>query len=164
MKTKRAIRAFHFGVMAFHLLLLLDGLPPALLAASFVAQLSYFPLMTRFPMINLSSPMTVLAALFTLGNHFAWINHFMRTSGHSLSQLVSFYMLVIWGVPLGLLVSMSNSTQCLPNFGTMSSNPTHQYSFAIAQVHTLGKNRNIIVSLFSSVFFRHQVNHPDRSQ
>lgn len=51
----------------------------------------------------------------TLGNHGLWFRYFLD-GRHSMDQVVAFYCLVIWSVPVGLLVSMSCNTQSLPNY------------------------------------------------
>lgn len=118
-KTKKYIKNALFTSIGAHIVLLFDGLPWTKVMFSVFCQTAYLPILNKqFPMVNASSPIAVLAALTTLGNHFLWFNHFMKSS-KPLSEIVTFYTFIIWGIPLCLLVSMSNNTQGLPNFGTL---------------------------------------------
>lgn len=56
----------------------------------------------------------------TLVNHYSWFSYFSMNH-HPMKHIVSMYLIMIWGIPLALMVSMSNSTQGLPNFGKPSN-------------------------------------------
>lgn len=94
-----------------------DGYPKARIGFSMFCQLVHCQLLRQFPMLDWSSPLAMLSAAAALGNHFLWFDFFMRNHRPT-SELVAFYTLLVWLTPFCFLVSMSNSTQGLPNFGT----------------------------------------------
>lgn len=58
-----------------------------------------------------------LCVVAVLINHGLWFEHFLkRQCGHT--EVITFYLMMIWLTPLCFLLSMSSSTQGLPNFGT----------------------------------------------
>lgn len=65
-KTKKYIRAFWIVIVASHMLLLIDGLPLLQVVISIVAQLALVPLFSKFPMIEPSTPFTILASSKTV--------------------------------------------------------------------------------------------------
>ena len=129
--TKRIIRYIILAIAALHALAFFSALPKLPLAIGLLAHLSYLPLLTTFPVLPLSSPIFYLALLLLLSTQLSWhysmpsspysaypsygYNNSVRT--YSNAQLLAFYLLFVWLVPLVFFVAGSVTSQSLPVMG-----------------------------------------------
>ena len=128
--TKHVIRYVILAITALHILAFASALPKLPLVVGLLAHLSYLPLLTTFPVLPLSSPTFYLSLLLLLSAQLAWYYH-MPTSPYSSypahgyntvrtytnAQLLAFYLLFVWLVPLVFFVAGSVTGQSLPVVG-----------------------------------------------
>ena len=128
--TKRIIRYIIIAIAALHTLAFASALPKLPLVIGLLAHLSYLPLLTTFPVLPLSSPTFYISLLLLLSSQVGWY-YKMPTSPYSSypsygyssvrtyssAQLLAFYLLFVWLVPLVFFVAGSVSGQSLPVVG-----------------------------------------------
>ena len=130
--TKRFIRYIVVAIAALHTLAFFSSLPRLPLVIGLFAHLSYLPLLTTFPVLPLSSPIFYLSLVLLLASQVGWY-YKMPTSpypsyptygsyntsvrSYSTAQLLAFYLLFVWLVPLVFFVAGSVTSQSLPMDG-----------------------------------------------
>jgi hypothetical protein len=118
LKVKRIIRTEIISNTIIHALLFMEGYASRkLILYSLFCQIVYYQCLSRFPLLDLSSPISMISSFCVLINHLFWIDQFLK-DGKALSEIAAVYGILVWLTPLLFLVSMSNTTQSLPNFGT----------------------------------------------
>jgi hypothetical protein len=123
--TKRLIRYLVYGQLAVHALLWsYERFPFLPCAVGLGAHLSYFLLLTTFPFINPLSPAFAGATLGFLADNLFWFRFFQSDVELFYSYRVapgpavaSFFLLVVWLVPLAFFVSLSVNDSVLPSAG-----------------------------------------------
>lgn len=120
--VRKYLNASICGIIAGYLLLILDGLPVRQAGIGILAHVCYLPLMSTFPLVELSVP-SVWAVLITLGNHASWFYWFVHEWKHHPTsagveypgwKVLGFLFVFVWSVPLTLFTSLISAEECLP--------------------------------------------------
>lgn len=130
--AKRYITKFIYFVMGTYTLLwLVDGLPLFKIAVSLGTNYLYLLTMRSFPVLDTRNPAVIGGLIGTIVTHFMWFSYFNNNDlppysiynriptykGETLppfGQIVSFFGLLVWTVPLLLFLSLSANDQVLP--------------------------------------------------
>ena len=128
--TKRIVRYLVIGLAVLHVLALFSALPKLPLVLGLLLHLSYLPLLTTFPVLPLSSPVFYLAVLLLVATQVGWYYqmptspytsypsyNYSTVRTYSTAQLLAFYLLFVWLVPLVLFIAGSVTGQSLPVMG-----------------------------------------------
>ena len=136
---RRWIYRLIIGIMVTYVLFLIDGLPFLQVAVGLATHACYLSLFKTFPIIEPLSVSSISSLLMTLVSHFSWFNYFVNQSYHHVSprfgfmNLVGFFLVWVWMVPLMLFVSLSTADEFLPSANAsigMTGNPAHNGAFA----------------------------------
>lgn len=142
--AKRYITKFiYFAMGTYALLWLVDGLPTIKIIISLGTNYLYLLIMKSFPVLDIHNPAVIGALIGTLVTHFMWFSHFNNKDlppysiynriptykGDTMppfGQIVSFFGLLVWTVPLLLFLSLSANDQVLPTAETANYKETKQ--------------------------------------
>ncbi|CUM62568.1 uncharacterized protein PRCAT00000120001 [Priceomyces carsonii] len=130
--TKRLLKRLIFIIMTvFVLLWLFDGFPFKLTAFSLASCYVYLQNLTKFPYVQLTSPVFLFSCVLVIANHTLWFRHFhnpyipplevrLRPDYEppripSFAEVCSFFGLCVWLVPFALFVSLSVNDNLLPH-------------------------------------------------
>ncbi|KAJ8600579.1 hypothetical protein CTAYLR_008164 [Chrysophaeum taylorii] len=103
-------------VIGLHCLLLLDGtLPRWSTLVGTACHMCYGLLLLDYPNIDLASPAAAFSAIALVVDHYVWLN---VIADHKLLlpflNLVGFFLIFLWIVPVGCFVSLSLNDLTLP--------------------------------------------------
>ncbi|OQV25365.1 putative Protein TEX261 [Hypsibius exemplaris] len=94
--------------------------PWTIIVAGLSAQMCHFMLMQTFPAIELKSVWFVgTIALFVL-NHYLTFRHFSEVF-YPFNEILAFFVLYLWMVPMSLLVSLSANDNVLPTYSNSNN-------------------------------------------
>lgn len=121
--TKELIRCAALAQLLVHTLLFIyERFPFVPTAVGFVSHLSYLQLLRVFPFINpFSLPVAAASIFFVLDNIFWFrffhydVELFYRYRVAPTPAIASFFLLVVWLVPLGFFITLSVNDSVLPN-------------------------------------------------
>lgn len=130
--TKRFLTRIIYGIMAtFVLLWLFDSFPFWLLVFLIFSYYVYLQNLTKFPYVELTSPIFLISCALVITNHFLWFNHFLNPPtplfqerlqrGYEAPviplylEVVSFFGLCVWFMPFALFISLSSHDHLLPH-------------------------------------------------
>lgn len=139
-----------FVTTIYLMLLVADDLPWSLVICGLASQASYFLILKDFPFFTLSSPTFIGASVLLVVNHYLALTHFaqnyqdvsqvnMRTRllylllFHTFTtntfQVLGFFTICLWMIPLGFIVSLNANDNILPTHGhTEKSSLTGTFS------------------------------------
>lgn len=116
------------------LFLLFDNLPTFYLLIGLIAHLIYYQLLSKYPFLQLSDPIFILAAsrlfliflffsyffshfisliVFAIVDHCGWFYYF-STHYYPFSQLLAYFTVCVWLIPFGFFISLSANENVLP--------------------------------------------------
>lgn len=72
----------------------------------------HYRLVMDLPSLELNAALA--NGLVLLLNHFMWFSYFIN-SGHNAFEVISFYLFMVWSVPVAIVISYSSS-ELLPGF------------------------------------------------
>jgi len=135
----RIVKLSVYVVMALHLVVYLDGIPFYYCFVGAMSHLGYLLALQRYPLIQLFSVQTVLVLIAFVASHMVWFDYFItRNNGgyksrngdyydhdyennnHStsqnfeFSQILGFFLVMIWYIPFSLFVSLTINDYSLP--------------------------------------------------
>ncbi|KAK9701299.1 erv26 superfamily protein [Basidiobolus ranarum] len=121
--TKRLIKYITLVVLGIHALLLFDGLPFWRIGFSVLCHGVYSLNLSNFPFINLLGVPFIASCAMVLADHFLWFQYFtIRPT--PVTHIGSFFAICVWLVPFIYFISLSANDLTLPNYGSVSSQPT----------------------------------------
>jgi Transmembrane adaptor Erv26 len=164
--TKRIIRYVIYGQMAVHALLWsYERFPFVQCAVGALAHAAYFLLLSTFPFINPKSAPFVTSLCFLVVDNVMWFRFFQADVELFYSYRVapgpavaSFFLLVVWLVPLAFFISLSVNDAVLPNAAAARTGAPVG-SPALSDPDRRQKSRNLAVVLLESISrkIRHSV-------
>jgi hypothetical protein len=102
-------------VAGLHLGLLIDRLPFFRILYSGACLLMCTAILPEFPAVEYSSPTFIATMAMSMANHFQWFWYFVdHPRRNSITQMIAFFSLIVWAVPLGILVSLVSPSSYLP--------------------------------------------------
>lgn len=146
--TKRLLKKAIYGIIITHILLwLFDSFPFFKIMFLVLSYLVYLQNLSKFPYVELTSPIFLASCVLVIINHFMWFNYFLHPptplfqeqlrQGYKapviplLSEVVSFFGLCVWFVPFALFVSLSSHDNLLPHH--MENTETRHKSTGLAK-------------------------------
>lgn len=155
--TKRLIRIVIYGQLAVHFLLWsYERFPFLQCAVGFVSHVAYFLLLATFPFINPFSAPFVASCCFFIVDNVSWFQFFHADVELFYSYRVapgpaitSFFLLIVWLVPLAFFVSLSVNDSVLPSSNMTPSNS--RGSLGDDHVDAKKKSRNLVVVLWNTL-------------
>ena len=123
---KRFILYAIYTVALLHIgTVLIDRLPVLRVFFSLGCLASSYLLIPEYPMIEYTNPMFIVDILLSFANHVQWFLFFIDdpASGQAgFWQITGFFVLMVWAVPLGILVSLVSPSSFLPTTTTATVN------------------------------------------
>lgn len=121
--ARRLLRYGIAVVLVLHALILsIDRLSWWRSVVSLVANAAYYQLLATFPWVKLSSPVCITAVFCFAIDNIGWYSLFMLQSGEfPFWSVVSFFVVLVWLVPVGFFVSLAVSDDRIP-IGVASPN------------------------------------------
>ncbi|KAJ1977835.1 erv26 super protein [Dimargaris verticillata] len=118
---KQVIVTTTWVVIACHALVwLFDGLSLLRIAFSLACQAVYSLHLSTFPLTNTEGFTFLATCVLVITNHFSWFLYFIDHH-YATAEVVSFFVVCVWLVPLLYLVSLSSTSNQLP---TLQTTPT----------------------------------------
>lgn len=111
--TGRYLKYLAVGVTVTQLLLWIDGLPTFESAVQLGALAAYATLLQSFPFVCVLSWQVFLSVGGFFATNLFWLQFFLKEKLDALSVL-SFFVVVVWAVPCGLVASLSVEDYSLP--------------------------------------------------
>jgi len=102
------------GVIVFHVLFWFDGVTTHVVIGGVLCHLALIPLLSEFPFVEPLSFTSILALLSVVVNHILWFSYFATLQSISLKDMMGFFLVFVWGVPLAFFVSMTVADEALP--------------------------------------------------
>lgn len=155
--TRRLIRYTIYGQFVVHFLLWsYERFPFMQCAVGFLAHVAYFLLLTTFPFINpLSAPFFASCCFFIVDN-VSWFQFFHADVELFYSYRVapgpavaSFFLLIVWLVPLAFFISLSVNDSVLPSANISRSHS--RGSIGPSDGDSRKKSRNLVVVVWTTV-------------
>ena len=129
--TKRVVRYLVAAIAALHAAALFSALPKLPVVIGLLLHLSYLPLLSTFPVLPLTSPTFYLSLALLLSAQLCWYyklptspypsyptyGSYSTARTYSNAQLLAFYLLFVWLVPLVFFVAGSVTSSSLPMDG-----------------------------------------------
>jgi len=125
--TAKVLKHTIQGVALTHVLVyMLDGTPLKCLLVSLAACAAHSLMLKPFPYISLTSFEFIASFALTLVQTWLWIGYFRegfhidsRTYGYYTTEMVmGFFLVMVWLVPFGFLMSLSSNDGVLPSSST----------------------------------------------
>lgn len=130
--TKRLLtRVIHGIMILFVLLWLFNSFPFLLLVFLIFSNYVYLQNLSKFPYVQLTSPIFLFSCFLVVSNHFLWLSHFLNPyvplyqerlqNGNKaptpplFTEVVSFFGLCVWFIPFALFVSLSSHDHLIPH-------------------------------------------------
>ncbi|KAH1012157.1 protein TEX261 [Dendroctonus ponderosae] len=111
---KRIVWWMNFTVLLLYILLwIFESFPIHIIACGLLAHLCHFAIISSFPFASIQSPFMILALIFVVVNHYLAFSYFPNNN-NTLSEILAYFTLFLWLVPLSLFVSLSLSDTSLP--------------------------------------------------
>ena len=149
--TKRLLTRLIYCVMGiFVLLVVVDRFPIMLTAFSIFSYWVYLINLSRFPYVELSSPVFLVSCVLVIANHFLWFSHFHNPYIPPIEErlkhdyippriplfmeVCSFFGLCVWFVPFALFVSLSAHDNLLPHHIAVSNDHDKKKNNGLAKV------------------------------
>ncbi|XJO71440.1 hypothetical protein BDV3_000954 [Batrachochytrium dendrobatidis] len=123
-----------------HMMLLMDGFPWTGVVFSLVCHAWYSTMLPSFPAIEATSVKFIISCLLAVADHFVWFFYF-SSRHYSISEIGSFFAILVWMVPFLFFISLSANDYTLPAFDTKSISPHN------VDESTKKKNNNFIKSI-----------------
>ena len=127
-----------YVVMALHLVVYLDGIPFYCCLVGAISHLFYLLALQRYPLIQLFSVQTALVLIAFVASHMVWFDYFITSNNggyksrngdyydhdydnnhttsqnFEFSQILGFFLVMIWFIPFSLFVSLTINDYSLP--------------------------------------------------
>ena len=135
--TRFWLRNLNYVVILTYLILALDGLPLLNVAIGIGTHASYILLFRSFPVVDLISTPPILCFTATLINHFGWFKVLLQPEyllGQGLSSVIGFFLVLVWLVPIGFFISLTDTGECLPSTSPIGYHSSNE-SFSFGEVH-----------------------------
>ncbi|XP_043242898.1 protein TEX261-like [Amphibalanus amphitrite] len=138
--TILVVFVIHVGVLVF------EPLPAHVPVCGMVGLLTMLLVMRTFPYFELLSPSFLLACVLLVVNHYLAFQHF-TSEYYPFHEVIGYFVVCLWLVPLELLVSLSANENVLP---TMADNSLHRRDDDVLSNYfsRKGKKKGLL-SLFS---------------
>lgn len=118
--AKRVLRDLILFVLVLHVLLaVLDDFPIPLILLGLVSHATYFTLLRRFPLIEVSDYKFIGSCLLAVTSHVLWFRHFTSSDVYfPFAEILAFFLFCVWIVPFGFFISLSANDTSLPHIGS----------------------------------------------
>ena len=114
--TGRLLKSLIVGVISMYVVLCIDGLPWKETLVGITCHLIYYTMLSKFPFIELVSISSICSLAAIVVSHYYWFAYFMDVEHNfSIHQIIGFFIVMVWAVPCGLLISTSLNENVLPN-------------------------------------------------
>jgi Transmembrane adaptor Erv26 len=118
--TGRLLKSFIIGVVSMYVILWMDGLPWKETLVGISCHLTYYTMLNKFPFIEILSIRSMCSLVAVVVSHYWWFAYFMDVEhSFSIHQIIGFFIVMVWAVPCGLMISLTLNENTLPN-----SNPS----------------------------------------
>lgn len=161
--TKRLLKKLIYGNIALLVLLwLFDSFPFKLTVFLIASYLIYLQNLTKFPYVQLTSPIFLISCVLVIVNHFLWFDHFHNPYIPPLeerlranyvpprialfTEVCSFFGLCVWFVPFALFVSLSAHDNLLPHHMEMTNEHAKKKNTGLAKL-VVGRVRDYIYAI-----------------
>jgi len=136
--AKRILKhMIHFQIVAHVLLLIYERFPSLYVSLGLLTHCCYFLLLRKFPIVELSSGVFIMACVLFVVSNIGWfvlfknnvelIDRYAVLSGPAVS---AFFALMVWSVPIGLFVSLTLNDSMLPATAQRSNASKRQSIFS----------------------------------
>jgi len=113
----RFVRGTIVAVLVVHLgMVLFESLPLHVSVCGALGLLAFLLVMRSFPYFELLSPSFVLTIVMLVVNHYLAFQHFTSVF-YPFQEVLAYFVVCLWLVPLQLLVSLSANENVLPTTG-----------------------------------------------
>lgn len=114
--TGRVMKGLVIGVVAVYVILAIDGLPVKETLIGVVSHLTYYTMLSKFPFIEIVSLKSLASLSAIVGSHYFWFAFFINHQhDFAMHQILGFFIVMVWAVPCGLLISLSINENTLPS-------------------------------------------------
>jgi Transmembrane adaptor Erv26 len=118
--TGRVMKGLVIGVVAVYVILAVDGMPLKESLIGIVSHLTYYTMLSKFPFLEFFSLKSVASLAAIVSSHYFWFAFFIdHQHDFAMHQILGFFIVMVWAVPCGLLISLTINENVLP-----SSRPT----------------------------------------
>lgn len=118
--TGRLLKSLIIGVISMYVILFIDGLPWKETLVGITCHLTYYTMLSKFPFVKIVSIRSICSLAAIIISHYWWFVYFMDVKhDFSIHQIIGFFIVMVWAVPCGLLISLTLNENVLP-----SSNPS----------------------------------------
>jgi hypothetical protein len=107
-------------IVVLHVVLYIDGLPFLEATTGVLVHTFYSTLLNSFPFIEIFSIKSVGSVVGFLICNAVWL-HFFYDNFYEPLQVIGFFVVCVWSVPIGLFVSLTLSDNALPGGGGFSN-------------------------------------------
>lgn len=114
--TGRVMKGLVIGVIIFYVILAVDGLPVKESLIGIMSHLTYYTMLSKFPFIEIVSLKSLASVTAIVGSHYFWFAFFIdHQRDFAMHQILGFFIVMVWAVPCGLLISLTINENVLPN-------------------------------------------------
>ena len=133
--TGKLLRNAVVGVLGLHVVLLVDGVFPVWpVLIGIGCHLCYALLVGDFPRLDPASPAAVCAGIALIVDHFVWFSHLTTPNDLSMLNVVGFFLIFIWLVPVSCVLSFSVNELTLPTGRSSDARSVSLFKAAFAGV------------------------------
>lgn len=118
--AKKTIKYMLVVILLLHVVLYIDGLPLLEATTGVLVHTFYSTFLSSFPFIEIFSIKSVGSLVGFVICNAVWLNFFYGNFYDPL-QVIGFFVVCVWSVPIGLFVSLTLSDNALPGGGGFSS-------------------------------------------
>ena len=145
------------GLLIIHFLLILSGLSIVPLLIGMATHGAYFSMLQTFPFVDLISIQSGLSLLGLLASHWFWFKFFIDVEHdhhhrdydgkyqHDMLQVFGFFVVMVWSIPCGLMVSLTVNENVLPGIRPIDHAGMGIHSSSSS---SSGKKKTIFLSMF----------------
>jgi len=154
--AKRVIQYLLVLIVVLHVVLYIDGIPLLEATTGTLVHAIYSTLLSSFPFIEIFSIKSVGSILSFIICNVIWLRFFYGNIYEPL-QVIGFFVVCVWSVPIGLFVSLTLSDNALPGGGGFSNvvyrsndGGGNVDSSAILTTFSSGKKRGIFLVVYDA--------------
>ena len=114
--TGRILKGLIYSIVSMYAIFYVDGMPWKQTLAGIVCHLTYYLTLSTFPFIEIFSLKSLASVIAIIVSHYFWFEYFMEMEHQfSMHQILGFFIVMVWAVPVGLLISLTINENVLPS-------------------------------------------------
>uniref|UniRef100_A0A6B2LK10 Protein TEX261 n=1 Tax=Arcella intermedia TaxID=1963864 RepID=A0A6B2LK10_9EUKA len=150
--AKKTLKYIILGVFVAQFAVWFEGFPLTSIAVSMFGNGLYFKLLEHYPHIKITNSLFILSIVVFLLCHYLWFDFFSKNY-YPFGEVVSFFIVCVWLVPLTFFIGLSTDETSLPYTSISASGE-------LLDDNLPRRKGNMIVSFFTTIQnkFKRQTN------